>query len=732
MTLLLRNFLILCCLVLAMPARGQTTLVSKGKPKATIVCQPGDTLSQRAAKLLNKFVVRISGTRLPERASSPATVKGPAVRLLTDGKGLPAGGFRIDCTPRTLTIRSGRDWGVIYGVATLLEQYLGVNYWAAFTWSCPRQKTVTLPSIHLTDSPAFSFRQTQSYGTQDADYTDWYRLNTHEEVFAGDLWVHTFNRLLPASRYGKAHPEWYSFLNGQRRPGDHSQWCLTNPEVFEAACQKIDSIFKANPQCTMMSVSQNDGNNTYCQCPQCRAVDSIEGSPSGNLIRFVNKLARRFPDKQFSTLAYLYSMQPPRHVKPLPNVNIMLCDIDCKREVPLTDNASGRDFVKAITGWGRISDNIFVWDYGINFDNMIAPFPNFHVLQPNLQLFKRNHARMVFEQVNGQLGTDFSELRAYMIGKLMWNPEVDTDSLMRIFLNGYYGKAAPELYQYLKLQQGALLASRVPLWIYDSPISHKDGMLNDACVKAYNQLFDRAEELVANDSARLRRVQIARLPLQYSQLEIARTRTGQDADSVACLLQTFQTRADRWHVCLLNERDNLVDDYCALYRQRYMPHANTNKAAGASVIWNNPPAGRYRAIAGKALTDGLYGGTSYVESWVGWEGKDADFVLDMGREKTFTTVSTDFLHQLGAWVLLPKCVTYYYSADNKNYKLLGSHVFPEDRDNRVKFVKGMVTAPQSVSARYLRVVVKTIGLCPSWHYGVGYPAWFFLDEVDVE
>ena len=25
-------------------------------------------------------------------------------------------------------------------------------------------------------------------------------------------------------------------------------------------------------------------------------------------------------------------------------------DVDCKREVPLTDNASGRDFVKALEG----------------------------------------------------------------------------------------------------------------------------------------------------------------------------------------------------------------------------------------------------------------------------------------------------------------------------------------------------------------------------------------------
>ena len=30
------------------------------------------------------------------------------------------------------------------------------------------------------------------------------------------------------------------------------------------------------------------------------------------------------------------------------NVNIMLCDIDCDREVTLTENASGKEFVKAI------------------------------------------------------------------------------------------------------------------------------------------------------------------------------------------------------------------------------------------------------------------------------------------------------------------------------------------------------------------------------------------------
>lgn len=32
---------------------------------------------------------------------------------------------------------------------------------------------------------------------------------------------------------------------------------------------------------------------------------------------------------------------------------------------------------------------------------------------------------------------------------------------------------------------------------------------------------------------------------------------------------------------------------------------------------------------------------------------------------------------------------------------------------------------------YIKVDIKTLGLCPDWHYGVGYEAWFFLDEVSV-
>ena len=45
---------------------------------------------------------------------------------------------------------------------------------------------------------------------------------------------------------------------------------------------------------------------------------------------------------------------------------------------------------------------------------------------------------MIFEQVNGTKGTNYAEMRAYMLRKLRWNPYLNTDSLMLSFLNGYY------------------------------------------------------------------------------------------------------------------------------------------------------------------------------------------------------------------------------------------------------------------------------------------------------
>lgn len=62
---------------------------------------------------------------------------------------------------------------------------------------------------------------------------------------------------------------------------------------------------------------------------------------------------------------------------------------------------------------------------------------------------------------------------------------------------------------------------------------------------------------------------------------------------------------------------------------------------------------------------------------------------------------------------------------------MGSFEFHEDRDLAIKFFEGKVVSNQPVHARYIKVFIKGIGDCPPWHYSIGHPAWFFIDEVVV-
>ena len=39
-----------------------------------------------------------------------------------------------------------------------------------------------------------------------------------------------------------------------------------------------------------------------------------------------------------------------------------------------------------------------MWDYVVQFRTYLCPFPNFHTLQPNIQLFHEHGIPMMFQQ----------------------------------------------------------------------------------------------------------------------------------------------------------------------------------------------------------------------------------------------------------------------------------------------------------------------------------------------
>ncbi len=366
-------------------------LVRDGKTEYSI-CLPTSLSNEARAMVdtLRKYFREVAGAKLPLVGNAqPRSLQiiveigaSHSSRIVVPELG--PDGFVIWSENKNLNLTANTDYGLQNSVYTFLESYLGCRLYSPTVRAIPRRSSIVLPEIFDRQVPLITFRMQDMH---DSSYLSWHKLNTHDKF---GLFVHTFQTLVPPARYFKNHPEYFSLLNGKRTP--NGQLCLSNPDVFRVVTEELRKLMQAKPEARFWSVSQND---TYapCECGACRALDSAKGSPSGSILAFVNKIADDFPDMTISTLAYQYSRSAPKHIKPRPNVNIMLCSIECNRSKPLAEDPSSASFVKDVEDWSKLTHNIFLWDYVIDFRNLMSPFPNLRVLQPNIQFFrqKRNH-----------------------------------------------------------------------------------------------------------------------------------------------------------------------------------------------------------------------------------------------------------------------------------------------------------------------------------------------------
>ena len=333
------------------------------------------------------------------------------------------------------------------------------------------------------------------------------------------MFVHTFQRLIPPEKYFMKHPEYFALVSGRRL--QDGQLCLSNKELMAELIKNLEKEMKKHPEKTYWSVSQNDCIN-YCECDNCTSLYDKYGVISGAYIQMSNEIAQKFPDKQISTLAYQFTRSAPKNIKPQENVNIMFCSIECNRSEPLADDPRSADFVKDMRDWSALSDNLFAWDYVVQFKNYLTPFPNFHVLQPNIQFFRENNVNMMFQQGSGGSWSDLSDVKQYLIAKLLWNPDANADSIITRFMDKYYGAAASYIKEYYDLTHRHLIEKQDTqnLDIYGFPVFYYESHLTPQLLVKYQELMDMAEKAVEGDQTYYKRVLKTRLPADFAYLDI--------------------------------------------------------------------------------------------------------------------------------------------------------------------------------------------------------------------
>ena len=647
----------------------------------------------------------------------------------------------IDYKDSLITISANNKRNLYYATYDFIEKFLNVNWLSNdFTYH-EDLKSINFPKnySYYFEPPVLTRTVHSKLFYNDSVFAD--KLKVTNEAFpryVPSARVHTFHRFLPYEVFYDKNPEYYALRNGKRLP---TQLCLTNTDVLKIVKDSVNSFFNKFPNSDVISVSQDD-NTQYCQCDKCSKIDNQEGSPAGTMIHFVNAVAESFPNKTISTLAYQYTRKPPK-VKPIENVLITLCSIECNRSVPI--ELGCKDFSSDLKGWSQLTDNIRIWDYTTQFTNFLAPFPNWGTIKPNINLFVDNNAKWIFEQHSNN-DSELFELRSYIMAKLLWNPNLDFQTLLNEFNNKYYGNGGKYISEYVNSIQNQIDNTSFFLFLYGDPSQGFDSFLSPENLLNYDILFNKALSSVELDSEYYKRILRSKISIDYAVLESYRknfsdlyqlTKTENDIKSInpklIRRLNAFSKTCNDNDITLMNEMGFTVSDYIVNYRKALKTAIKENLASFKDVTLLTDPK-KYANEDPKVLTDGALGGNSFYSNWLGFEGNNLNAVVDLGELKEIKSLSMNFLQVTNHIVFFPVQVEFFYSDDNLKWKSLGkvsnkSDLSPKSKVNDIQTFS--INAGE-LKARYIKVIADNMSKAPIWHHGADLPSWIFADELIIE
>lgn len=483
---------------------------------------------QEAAHELQDYVSQISGVLLPitndYNGNGRYIIVGytPIVAKLTNQPQPDSNdeSFTYRKVGHNLLIWGGKQRGTMYGVFSFLENELGVHWLTPDCTVVPKKKQLRLKKLNHSEKPAIGYRYNNYFVTRNNPAWSAHVKENMRGVFSSkyggqeDYWgCHTMGIIVPVSEFYDSHPEYFSLRNGKRLNSEE-QLCLSNPDVLHLCIERMIQVMRNNPNSRIYCLSQNDNYN-FCQCENCVAIEKKYGEHSGLIVWFVNQVAdairEEFPDKYIGTFAYQYSRKPPRGIVPRENVVIRLCSMGCCFAHPLNSECPhNKAFMEDLQGWATLAPHLFIWDYIVDFAQYLAPWPNFQVLASNIRVFRDHNALGVFEEAHfSSLGGEFEEMKSWVVNQLLWNPDQDTDSLVKLFINEYYGKAASRVMDYYYLCQKLVK----PDVHFDIFIRDNHELYTDEFIRESFSILEEAQLLADNDEIRQRVEKVRMQPL---------------------------------------------------------------------------------------------------------------------------------------------------------------------------------------------------------------------------
>ncbi len=530
--------------------KGGVTLLENGEVKVTVVYSEGASESLiAAADFMAATIDRMSGSSGVRTAVKKGGESGFSIYVgraansaLIDLSDVKDDGYKLEIKPEGIYIVGKTDDATRNGIYDFLETHLECMYVSPENTYVPIFPTVKLALEEKTVNPTITWRKVYQF---ESLLNGWYeRLkmngtvvkegeNNMELYNEWGTWCHSSFEFVPPEKYFDEHPEYYAKFLGKRRYQFNvlgrtfpTHLCYTNEEVYQIAEAELVKRIEANPEVKFWDFSIMDTYFATCRCKECKKFNKEAGSEMGTLLAFLNRLADAirddYPDVYLSTLAYQRVKNPPKNMKCAPNLCINVCAFPGTQSYPYSTEGgikASREFAERVVEWGKICDNILVWDYVVNFTHLKLPFPNFEFQKENLEFYLENNIRFVFHQGSREPMDENAEMRTYLLSRQLWDKDVDLLALAKKYVAVVYGDAAGLVEEYMDTANAAMIESGADLSLYDSPKKHKNGYLAPKLTDKYLELTEKMLEVAENsDTVNVKAVEMLRVNALYAKM----------------------------------------------------------------------------------------------------------------------------------------------------------------------------------------------------------------------
>lgn len=571
-------------------------VVQNGEPAAVVIVASSDPQIVSSASTLIEYVGKSTGAKLPKYSSVPLSgphatwnriFVGPSTAVVIPAVNeLDEDGFVISAQRNQMVIAGPTPWGTRFGVYEFLERYVGVRWLLPGPdgEDVPIHHNLVVPLSTITDQPAMRMRVTSPFGNG----------ATYNDADTGRLWAarartrwtlqfhHNLWKALPVAVYGDPtkpetyRPDFFPIKGGKTyipAKGVNIGWQprFTADGVVDAVAAQIIAQLRAAPATTSYSLGVNDSGG-YSEDEVDPTLLNTFGYPSASVpyYRFVNavveKVTVEFPDVTFGLLAYANVVDPPPFALH-PNVVPFIAH----------DRAgwAGREFRRSDADltrrWRSVAREVGWYDYlyGIPYCA-----PRFDL--DSMSDAYRFAADAGVEHVYSELYPNWAEgAKAWIFTKLLWNPQVDVDDLLREWCERAAGpRGAGDLLAYHRIWQ-RVWNKEVPettwfrtgaqeIYYIFSDAGYFDVITAEQAQTAKSHL-DRAVN-AAQTPAQKARVGLMRRAFEYHEASALsfprRPVPARNADSALRLLDSTMDSLDQ-SVAMASKRYELIAEYKA-------------------------------------------------------------------------------------------------------------------------------------------------------------------------